>query len=77
MKTLLRSRKVQIALADAFFALVALTATRFVVPETADYILQVLAIVQVPVSVVIGGIAHEDAAALGAGTHPSQQADGG
>ena len=73
MNTLLKSRKFWIAIIDAAAGLLALYVTRFLQPEDAQMVIQTWALIQPVLLVWIGSIAVEDAAALKAGTHPSQQ----
>ena len=74
MKKLLKSRKFLILSLDAVFGLAALAVAFFVAEdiETQVFVLAVFGILQ-PVFVgVINGITREDAAAIQAGSHPSQ-----
>lgn len=70
---ILNSRKIRVLIADAVFSLIALTATRFTSPDISDYILSVIAILQLPITAIIAGIAYEDGKALEAGSHPNQR----
>ena len=73
MPRILKSRKVQLAIVSALVAIIGLVATQFATPETADFIIKLVALIEAPIIAVIGGIAYEDAAAIKAGTHPNYQ----
>ena len=72
MKPIYKSRKFLIAMVDALAGLLALYVARFLQPEDAKLIIQTYALIQPVLLVWIGSIAVEDAAAIKAGTHPSQ-----
>ena len=68
-----KSRKFLIAIIDAFAGLLALYVTRFLQPDDAKLVLQTYGLIQPVLLVWLGSIAAEDAAALKAGSHPSQK----
>jgi len=72
MKPIYKSRKFLIAMVDAVAGLLALYVARFLQPEDARLVIQTYALIQPVLLVWIGSIAVEDAAAIKAGTHPSQ-----
>jgi peptidoglycan/LPS O-acetylase OafA/YrhL len=63
------SRKVRIAVIDAVLAAAILIVTTFVAPEQQQFWLALIGILQVPVVVLIGGIAYEDGQAKRSGHH--------
>jgi len=72
-RVLWQSRKVRIALVDAFFSSVTVLVTALLSPENAKLALTVVAIWQPVFVVVVGGIAYEDGQAKAAGAHFSQR----
>jgi len=68
LKALLNSRKALIAFSDFVFCLVLYFTAKYCIPSVADDIKYVIGLLQIPVGILIGAIAHEDAAAKRAGT---------
>ena len=71
-RVLWQSRKVRIALVDAFFSSMTVLVTALLSPENAKLALTVVAIWQPVFVVVVGGIAYEDGQAKASGLHYSQ-----
>ena len=67
--TLWESRKFRIMVYDTVIALITFTLSRFFGPEVQDAVLELIAILQAPILVLIGGIALEDAAQKRAGNN--------
>ena len=67
-QALWRSRKVRVALCDAFFSSLTVLVTVLLSPENADTALIVVGIWQPVAVIVIGGIAYEDGQEKAAGT---------
>jgi peptidoglycan/LPS O-acetylase OafA/YrhL len=65
------SRKVRIAIIDAIVAAAVLIVTTFFAPDQQQFWLALIAILQVPVGLVIAGIAYEDGKAKEGGVHPA------
>jgi len=72
-QALWNSRKVRIALCDAFFSTLVVLITALLSPENAETAMIVVAIWQPVFVAVIGGIAYEDGMEKAAGMHVSQQ----
>jgi len=72
MKPFYTSRKFLLLCLDVAVSLVVYLIPQFFAPEFTEVALTVIGIVQPVFVAVIVGIAWEDAAALKAGTHPSQ-----
>lgn len=64
---LTHSRKIDILVTDAVFAIVTLLATRYLSPTDTTLVAAIVAALQLPVKAVIDAIATEDAARLAAG----------
>jgi len=76
MKPFYKSRKFLITVLDAVAGLLALVVTRFTQPDDAQFILQIWGLMQPVLLAWILAIAWEDAAAMKANAHPSQQDKG-
>jgi len=72
MSGLFRSRKFWLAVVTFVVDIIAIIVAQFF-PEWQEFVASIIASVTVLAGVVIAGIAVEDAAALRAGSHPSQQ----
>lgn len=66
--TLWDSRKFRIMVYDTVIALVTFVISRFFGPEVQQAVMELIAILQAPILVLIGGIAIEDAAQKRAGS---------
>ncbi len=69
---LVHSRKVWIAIGDALVAIISLVGARVLSPDDLKFALALVAILQIPASVVIGAIAWEDGKAWESGARSAQ-----
>jgi hypothetical protein len=73
MSSMMHSRKFWLAVLDAAVTIGVLWVNTLLPEARAEVVVATIVALQVPFAVLINGIAKEDAAALQAGTHPSQK----